>query len=269
MRRLPRSISVLAYASFAMLYLPIVVVAVFSVNDSWRGQEWRGFTLRWYVRVFQDEQVLAAAGNTLWLAGVSTLLATLLGTLLALGMERAPWSRSTLSLMDLSLHLPVVTPDIILAASLVVAFRVLRGVWDVFDPGLFTMILGHVTFQIPFVALVVRGRLRVLGSSLDEAAHDLYARGGALMRRLTLPLLAPGIAAGAMLAFTLSLDDFVISFFTASPRSTTLPILIYSELRRGVTAGTHALSTMIFLVTVMLVLGIGLLMRRCSAEKKP
>jgi spermidine/putrescine transport system permease protein len=149
----------------------------------------------------------------------------------------------------------VVTPDIIFAAALVVAFGLLRSVSTLFNPGLLTMIIGHVTFQIAFVAIVVHSRLALLGRTLDEAARDLYAARAQLLRRVTLPLLAPGIVAGAMLAFILSLEDFVISFFTAGPESTTLPIFIYSSVRRGVTPEIHALSTIVFLVTVVLVIG--------------
>jgi spermidine/putrescine transport system permease protein len=147
----------------------------------------------------------------------------------------------------------VVIPDIILAASLVVAFSLLRMVSSAFEPGLVNMIIGHVTFQIAFVALVVRSRLVAVGREVEEAARDLFAGNCYLLRRVTLPLLMPGIVAGAMLAFTLSLDDFVISFFTAGPQSQTLPLFIFAAVRRGVTPQIHALSTLIMLVTVVLV----------------
>jgi spermidine/putrescine transport system permease protein len=137
----------------------------------------------------------------------------------------------------------------------------LRAVSSIFNPGLLTMIVAHVTFQIAFVALVVQSRLATIGRTLEEAARDLYADTWILLRRVMLPLLMPGIVAGAMLAFTLSLDDFVISFFTAGPDSTTLPIFIFASVRRGVTPEIHALSTLIFLVTVLLVIGIERLTR--------
>ncbi|MEJ2096494.1 MAG: ABC transporter permease subunit, partial [Deltaproteobacteria bacterium] len=135
------------------------------------------------------------------------------------------------------------------------AFGLLRFVSDMFEPGLLNMIIGHITFQIAFVALVVRSRLVVIGHEIEEAARDLFADNWYLMRRVMIPLLMPGIVAGAMLAFTLSLDDFVISFFTAGPESQTLPLFIFAAVRRGVTPQIHALSTLIMIITVVLVVG--------------
>ena len=153
------------------------------------------------------------------------------------------------------LHIPVVIPDIILAAALVVAFGLLRVISSQFEPGLFNMIIGHITFQISFVALVVRSRLVSIGRDIEEAARDLFASTPYLLRRVTIPLLLPGIVAGAMLAFTLSLDDFVISFFTAGPESITLPLFIFAAVRRGVTPQIHALSTLVVLITVIMIIG--------------
>ena len=259
--RLPRWVNGLALAGLIWLYLPMVAVGVFSVNAARHGLSWRGFTLEWYARLFRNEYVLDAAWNTLVLAVASTLVATVLGTLLAIGISRFPWPPGLRRFLDISLYLPVVTPDIILAAALVVALGVLRGISDLFKPGLAAMIIGHITFQVAFVALVVQGRLATIGRALEEAARDLYADTWTLLRRVMLPLLMPGIVAGAMLAFTLSLDDFVISFFTAGPDSTTLPIFIYASVRRGVTPEIHALSTLVFLGTVVLAVAVQRLWR--------
>jgi spermidine/putrescine transport system permease protein len=244
------------------LYLPLAGVAVFSVNSAYRGWVWQGFTLKWYAQLLQNEFILEAALNTLILAVVSTVVATVLGTILAIGLDRFPWSKRVGSALDMVLYLPVIIPDIILAAALVVAFGLLRLVSGVFEPGLLNMIIGHITFQIAFVALVVRSRLVTLGRDMEEAGRDLYADNFYLLRRVTLPLLAPGIVAGAMLAFTLSLDDFVISFFTAGPESVTLPLFIFAAVRRGVTPEVHALSTLVMLVTVVLVVGTERLTRK-------
>jgi spermidine/putrescine transport system permease protein len=260
-RRLHPLVALLAIVALVALYAPLAAVAYLSVNSNRQGFAWRGFTLNWYARLLEDPAVLEAARNTLVLAVVSTLIATVLGTLLAIAMARFPWPRGVRRFLDLIVYLPVVTPDILFAAALVVAFEILRGLSAVFDPGLLTMVLGHVSFQIAFVALVVGGRLATLGRSLEEAARDLYATPWYLFRRVTLPLLAPGIAAGAMLAFTLSLDDFVISFFTASPESTTLPLYIYASLRRSISPEIHALSTLIVLATVVLVVSLEALTR--------
>jgi spermidine/putrescine transport system permease protein len=255
MRRTHPIIAVMAIFTVVFLYLPLVAVAVFSVNATRYGLVWKGFTLDWYAKLFHNEVILTAAWNTLVLAVVSTLVATVLGTLLAIGLDRFPWGRKTNTFLDVVLHIPVVIPDIILAAALVVAFGLLRYLSSIFEPGLFNMVIGHITFQIAFVALVVRSRLVTIGRDIEEAARDLFATTPYLLRRVTIPLLLPGIIAGAMLAFTLSLDDFVISFFTAGPDSVTLPIYIYAAVRRGVTPQIHALSTIIVLVTVLLIIG--------------
>jgi spermidine/putrescine transport system permease protein len=156
----------------------------------------------------------------------------------------------------------VVIPDIILAASLVIVFGLLRYSSSIFEPGLFNMVIAHITFQIAFVALVVRSRLASIGRDVEEAARDLFASSAYLFRKVTIPLLMPGIVAGAMLAFTLSLDDFVISFFTAGPDSVTLPLFIYAAVRRTVTPEIHALSTIIVLITVVLIIGMERFTRR-------
>lgn len=254
MRRLNPAVGIAAILTLVFLYLPMLAVAILSFNKTRYGSQWNGFTWDWYNKLFQNADILEAARNTLFLAVTSTLIATVLGTLLAIALERYPWGKRMGGFLDNLLYLPVVTPDIILAVALVVAFGTLRGISSLFDLGMFTMVLGHVTFQIAFVALTVRSRLKSLGSDLDEAARDLYASYGYFVQRVLLPLLTPGIVAGAMLAFTLSLDDFVISFFTAGPTSQTLPLLIYASVRRGITPEIHALSTLIFLATVLLVL---------------
>ncbi len=261
-RRLSPWIGAAAGFSLVLLYLPMLAVAVFSVNTSRYGLVWRGFTMDWYVRLFHNPYVLEAARNTLVLALVSTVISTALGTLMALGMHRFPWPGWVRRVLDFCVYLPVVTPDIIFAVAAVVSFALLRVTIPLFEPGLFTMICAHVAFQIAFVELVVASRLATIGRSVEEAARDLYADAWYAMRHVTLPLLMPGIAAGALMAFTLSLDDFVISFFTAGPESVTLPIFIYASLRRGVTPEIHALSTLIFLATIVLVLTVQFIIRK-------
>ena len=256
MRRIHPIVTAMAMFTIAFLYLPLLAVGVFSVNATRYGLTWKGFTFDWYTKLLQNEFILEAAWNTLVLAVVSTVVATILGTFLAIGLDRFPWGRKSNTFLDVMLHIPVVIPDIILAASLVVAFGLLRLISSVFEPGLFNMIIGHITFQIAFVALVVRSRLVSLGRDIEEAARDLFASTPYLLRRVTIPLLLPGILAGAMMAFTLSLDDFVISFFTAGPDSITLPLFIYAEVRRTVSPEIHALSTITVLITVILIIGI-------------
>lgn len=254
MRKINLLLRISALSTMAFLYLPLMAVAFFSVNDSKYGLAWKGFTLDWYIKLFENELILKAASNTLILAVVSTLVSTFLGTILAIGMDRFPWPRKMNAAFDLIMHLPVIIPDIIFAAAMVVAFGFLRTFASIFDPGLMNMIIAHITFQTAFVALVVRSRLAGIGKEIEEAARDLYADTTYMLMKVTLPLLMPGIVAGAMLAFTLSLDDFVISFFTAGPDSITLPLYIYAAVRRVVTPQIHALSTLVLMVTIILVI---------------
>ncbi|MFW5488290.1 MAG: ABC transporter permease [Desulfovibrio sp.] len=253
MRKFPGYVGFIAWVSMAFLYIPLIAVASFSINKSRFGLDWKGLTLDWYFKLFHNHAILEAAGNTLILAVVSTVIATVLGTALAIGLNRFPWPRKASSMFDVVLNMPVVVPEIVFAAALVIAFALLRYVSSVFSPGLLNMIIGHVTFQVAFVALVVRARLEVISTDMEEAARDLYADNAYLLKRVTLPLLKPGIVSGAMIAFTLSLDDFVISFFTAGPTSVTLPLYIYASVRRGVTPEIHALSTLVLLVSVIMV----------------
>jgi spermidine/putrescine transport system permease protein len=239
-----------------------MAVAVFSVNKARFGLNWKGFTLDWYARLLDNEYILEAAWNSIVLASITTVIATVIGTALALGLDRTPWPKSCLKLFDVIINIPVVVPDIIMAVSLVLAFSFLRQFSSVFELGMGTLILGHVTFQISFVTLVVRSRLATLNRETREAAIDLFASNFYHFRRVTLPLIMPGILAGAMLAFTLSLDDFIISFFIHGPESVTLPIYIFASLKRGLTPETNAISTVMLLGTVILALAAERLTRR-------
>ncbi|MGY2974425.1 ABC transporter permease [Thermostichus sp. MS-CIW-37] len=251
--RIPSWLRGVSYAIYGFLYLPILLIAVYSFNRARFGLAWTGFTFDWYLALFRNALVWQATQNTLVLALVSTLVSTLLGSLLGYGLYRYrfPGKKAVQGL----LLLPVAIPDIVMAIGLLLFYQVVRAYTGWFELGLGTMILAHITFQIAFVAIVVRSRLQLLDPALEEAAHDLYANTWQKLRYVTLPLAMPGIQAAALLAFTLSIDDFVISFFTSGPESLTLPILIYSTARRGVTPEINALSTLIILVTLILVVG--------------
>ncbi len=249
----PVMLPMCALGVLTFLYAPLIAVASFSVNDSRFGLTWKGFTWKWYVALFQNEQILEACWNTLLLACVSTIAATIVGTAFAVGMSRFPWGKKTNAFFEFNLYMPVITPEIVFAGALVIAFATLRRLSSVFEPGMVNMIIGHVTFQIAFVALVVRSRLAAFNNEIEEASRDLYASNWYTMRKVILPMLTPGIVSGAMLAFTLSLDDFIISFFTAGPTSVTLPLYIYAEVHRGITPKIHALSTVGLLLTIILV----------------
>jgi spermidine/putrescine transport system permease protein len=246
--------AIVAYATLVILYLPSLAVAFFSVNKARFGLNWKGFTLMWYQKLLENEYILEAALNSLILAAITTVIATVIGTALALGLERTPWPKRYARLFDVIVNAPVVVPDVIMAVALILAFSVLRKFSGFFELGFSTLILGHVTFQISFVALIVRSRLASLNPETREAALDLFASSYYHFRRVTLPLILPAVLAGAMLAFTLSLDDFIISFFIHGPESVTLPIYIFASLKRGLTPETNALSTVCLIVTVILAL---------------
>lgn len=269
-RRLHPLLAILAFVTLALLYVPLLTVTILSFNAGKFAHQWQGFSLKWYQQLLDNPTIWSAAVNTLILATVSTAVATVLGTLLAIGMSRFPWPRWFRGFLDFMVYLPVVTPDIIFGAAALIIFGLLKVWLSIFQPGLFVMILAHVTFQISFVALVVNSRLASIGFAVQEAARDLYAGTWQVLWRVLLPLLAPGIAAGAMMAFILSLDDFVISFFTCGPESTTLPIYIYGEVRRGVKTEILALSTLIVFITFLLVMGLELFTRygKGNADEK-
>lgn len=248
MKRSSPTLGFLTLLIFLFLYLPIGVVVVYSFNASKFSAAWQGFTTNWYAALWRDGTALSALKNTLLLGIFSTLIATLLGTLLGYGLKRHAFPAKPL--VTRLLYVPVCVPDIVMAVALLLFYSLLRQWTGWFQLGLGTMILSHVTFQIPFVAMVVRARMEGLDPSLEEAAYDLGASRWQRLMHITLPLMSPGILAGALLAFTLSLDDFVVSFFTAGPGSTTLPILIYSSVKRGITPEIHALSTLIIVASV-------------------
>lgn len=233
----------LLVAVTGFVYAPVVIVAVYSFNDSRLALAWRGFTLRWYGELFRNPEVLAALRNTLIISLSSTLLATALATLLAVGIHflRFPGRRPLQAL----LLLPVVMPDIVMAVGLL-AFYVTLGL----SLGRVSVILAHVAFQISFVALVVGGRLHGFPLSVVEAARDLGAGPGQVLRRVIAPLILPGVLAGAVVALTLSVDDFLITYFTAGAGASTLPIRIYAMVKRGVTPDVNALATLLLVFTV-------------------
>jgi spermidine/putrescine transport system permease protein len=286
-RSLPWLLWSCAVLVYGLLYAPLVVVLVYSFNSARHGGPWQGFTTAWYVKLLRVDATASgltegerkdAAGkrlavqNTLVLATVSTAVATVVGTLLGYGLWRYQFPGKHLGAW--LLYLPVVVPDIVMAVALLLFFALLRqgSAWlfgvlgyawpELFTLGMGTMILAHVTFQIPFVAIVVRARLAGLDPAIEEAARDLGANAWQTFWRITMPLMLPGVLAGGLLAFTLSLDDFVVSFFTTGPGATTVPILIYSSVRRGITPDINALSTLLVLASILGTVGITLLQRR-------
>ncbi len=267
MRRSHRFLLVTSLSLYAFLYAPVISVVLQSFNSAPRGTAWHGFTTDWYQMMGRNELIRHATLVTLALAAISTAVSTVLGTSLALGLERGPFRGRGLS--ESLLQSVIVVPDIIMAIGLLMFYAFARRWLDIFEPGLLTMTLAHITFQIPFVTLVVRARLKGLDSQLGEAARDLGANGWQIFRHITFPLIWPGVLAGALLAFTLSLDDFVVSFFTTGVGATTLPILIYSSVKRGLTPEIHALSTVLIIASIAATVAVMLLQKRPDAAGAP
>ncbi|MCC6457625.1 MAG: ABC transporter permease [Caldilineaceae bacterium] len=248
---------------FIFFYAPILVLVLFSFNSGRYVSQWEGFSLRWYATLLENEAIGLALRNSLIVATISTIVSTILATLVAVGMERFDFRGKTT--MDSVLYLPIIIPDIAMAVMLLLFFaqagQALGLIGFRFSLGLGTVILAHVAFNVAFVAVTVRARLAGFDRSLEEAASDLYANEWATFRHVTLPLIMPGILAGALLAFTMSLDDFVVTFFTSGPGSTTLPLRIYSMVKTGITPEINALSTLMLLASMVLVF-VSLLLQR-------
>lgn len=230
---------------YAFLYIPLAVVVVFSFNDSKLNAEWVGFTLDWYHRLFSNEEMLSAAINSLTIAFVASALATVLGTMAGIAIHR--YQSKLLPFMTLT---PVAMPEILLGVSLLIFFISVFGEESL---SLATVIIAHTTFCIGFVAIIVRARLAGMDESIFEAARDLGATPGQTFRLVTLPLIMPGVIAGALMAFTLSIDDFVITFFTAGAGVPTLPLTIYTMIKIAVTPEVNALSALLMLLTLTMI----------------
>ncbi|QXD23534.1 ABC transporter permease [Opitutia bacterium ISCC 51] len=240
---------IISICIYIFLYAPIVAVVIYSFNSAKYGGPWAGFSLEWYAKLFSTSQKLDAAANSLILAGTSTAISTVLGTMLGYGLVR--YSFPGKQAFSWLMYFPVVVPEIVMAVSILIFYSMIHAWLGLFKLGLGTMIIAHITFQIPFVAIVVRARMAGMDPSIEEAAHDLGASNWQKFRYITLPLILPGVLAGGALAFTLSIDDFVVSYFTAGAGATTFPILIFSSVKRGVTPDVNALSTLIILVSII------------------
>jgi spermidine/putrescine transport system permease protein len=229
------------------LHLPLVILAVFSFNSS-RFTVWQGFSLQWYRAIFQDQQLAESAWNSVIIAVVSTILSTAAGTLCAYGL----WKRGS-KLLSGSLYLSLVTPEIVMGISLLALFQ-WSFRWLHWRLGLYTVILAHVAFSIAYVVIVIAARLRTFSPALEEAALDLGATEWQAFRFVTLPALLPGIVAAALLALTVSFDDYVITSMVAGVDSETLPMVIYAMARRGASPVINAISALIVVVFGALVL---------------
>ncbi len=245
----------------AFLYLPMVILVIYSFNGGKLVTVWSGFSTKWYGALFRDEAFLKAAWITLKVAVISSTVATVLGTMAAIVLVRSGrfLGRTLFSGM---IYAPLVMPDVITGLALLLLFIAL-GI----DRGVFTIILAHITFSMCFVSVVVSSRLQSFDKSLEEAALDLGCTPVDAFRSVTLPIIAPAVISGWLLAFTLSLDDLVISSFTSGPSSTTLPIKIFSAVRLGVNPEINALSTIMIGIVATAVITVSLLSKRAIVRR--
>ena len=233
-----------AAAGYSFLYVPLAIVVVYSFNDSKLNAEWVGFTFDWYDKLFHDQDMLTAAGNSLIIALTASVVSTILGTMAGVALYRHKQR-----LLQILVLAPIAIPEILMGVSLLIFF-----VFVNFTLGLVSVTLAHITFCIGFVAIVVRARLAGMDESLTEAARDCGATPWEAFRYVTLPLIMPGVIAGALMAFTLSIDDFVITFFTAGAGTVTLPLQIYSMIKIAVTPEVNAVSSLLMLLTLALII---------------
>ncbi len=239
---------------YLFLYAPIIILIIFSFNDSKLNAVWEGFTFKWYGSLFQNAGIMEALKNTLIVAVISTAFSVVLGTLVSIGMYRYKFLGK--GIVDSLLYVPVVIPEIVMGIAMLIFFSNLDkipGLNMLFSNGLVVLIIAHITFSVSYVVSVVRARLAGFDRALEEAAQDLGATPFQTFFKITLPIIMPGIVSGAMMAFTLSLDDVIISFFVAKPGSTTLPLKIFSMVKFGVSPEINALSTIMMIATVILV----------------
>ena len=229
---------------FLFLYLPIIVLVVFSFNNTKLNIVFEGFTLDWYKQLLSNTALLDALKNTLIVAITSTLISTIIGTISAFGLHKFNFKGK--KLINDILYIPIVIPEIVLGISLLSIYTLMN-----FSLGLVTIIIAHVTFSIPYVIVSVRSSLQGMNPKLEEVSSDLGANKLQTFFKVTIPSIAPGIFSGALLAFTLSMDDVVISYFTSGPESNTLPLYIYSMIKSGITPDVNAMFSIIIFITLL------------------
>lgn len=254
---LERVLATHSWLVYLFFYAPIIVLVIFSFNDGRQVSIWQGASFRWYRQMLQDTALMSALKNSLIVALVSTVVSTVLGTASALALERFRFR--TQRVYDGLIYLAIIVPEVTLAAMMLVffiqAFDIIGRITGTTpNLSLTTIILSHIAFNIAFVVVVVRARLAGLDPSLEEAAADLYASRWKAFRRVTLPLITPGVLGGALLALTMSLDDVVTTAFVSGPGSTTLPVYVFGLVKKGVTPVINAVSVLMLLVSMALVL---------------
>ena len=242
-----RGLGAWTIAFFIFLYLPIVVLIFYSFNANRMVMNWGGFGFEWYLKAFQNDDIQRAVWNSLIVATVSTIFATTIATIGALVLARGGNFRGKTASIGL-ITLPLMVPEIVTAVAVLIFFSAIGMNW-----GLGNVIIAHITFCIPFAFMPIRARLEGMDTSMEQAARDLYASEWETFRYVTMPLMMPGIVAGAMLAFVISMDDFIITLMVGGAGSTTLPVYIYSMIRRGLTPEINAVSTLLLFFSIAIV----------------
>ncbi len=232
---------------FVFLYAPIFAMVLFSFNDSKSMAKWEGFTTKWYAQLFHNQAILSALRTTVFVAVVASIIATIIGTISAIGIHKMTGAKKAI-MLNVN-YLPVLNPDIVTAVALMTLFVFINA-----KLGLITMLLAHITFDIPYVILSVLPKLKQLPSNIEDAAMDLGAKPMYALRKVILPQIKPGIISGFLIAFTMSIDDFVISFFNTGSGVSNLSIEVYSMARRGIKPEINALSTLMFVAVLILLL---------------
>ncbi|MFR1707393.1 MAG: ABC transporter permease [Clostridium sp.] len=232
---------------FIFLYAPIFALALFSFNDSKSMARWQGFTFKWYKQLFHNDRIISALITTVVVAILASVIATIIGTISAIGIDRMRGPKKAM-LLNIN-YLPVLNPDIVTAVGLMILF-----IFFNMKLGFLTMLLAHITFNIPYVVLSVLPKLRQLPDNVEEAAMDLGAKPMYTLRKVILPQIKPGIVSGFLIAFTMSIDDFIISFFNTGNGVTNLSIEVYSMAKRGIKPEINALTTLMFITVLILLL---------------
>ncbi len=249
---------------FAFLYSPIIVLIIYSFNDSRSRVKWGGFTLDWYKELFHNELIMDALWLTLEIAVLAAVISTIIGTLAAVGIYSMNGRLRTL-MMGVN-NIPMINPEIVTGISMMLMFVAIYRATGLLQPGFLTLLLAHITFCIPYVVLQVMPKLRQMNKHMYEAALDLGCRPFTAFFRVVLPEIMPGIITGALMAFTMSLDDFVISYFNAGSTAQNLSVTIYSMTKKPITPEINALSTLMFGTVLILLLVVNI--RQARDEKK-
>lgn len=229
---------------YTFIYVPVITLIVFSFNNQEANTEWKGFTLNYYIKLFNDLELMQIFGLTLFIAVTVTVLSAVIGTLGAVGLTK--FSFKGKKLVDSSLYIPIIIPEVVLAVAMLSVMSLIN-----FPTGTLAIIIGHTTLTLPYMVITVKSRMAGFDKSIEEASMDLGANRIVTFFRVTLPMIMPGVMSGAFLAFTISLDDFIVSNFVAGPKSVTLPVKVYSMLKVGIRPEINALSTIIISLFVV------------------